>query len=219
MNATAVPSSKTTRMKAAVSAATSKLEELQYKQLRHDEIYHADICLLRIQARIAHHTLHLGKYAGKMAEALVAKHGVDTDSLTKTVLDALIIVMSASNTLNLALWHVEGAHDDLIGALAGMQVDGDPQVHVIGFTIIMGKLAKAVEALDHVEAMDSRTAYEKGLTPLWRLLLQFWRVLSKTALDDALKARLSGIELKNNFYARLPNYDNGYRPAPRTDRP
>jgi hypothetical protein len=190
--------------------AADRLEKLQFKQLKHDEIYHSDICLLRIQARIAHHTLHLGKYSGKMAQALVTKEGVDSKSLTKTVLDALIIVMSSANTLNLPLWNITGAEEDLQGALDGRQQSGDEQAHILSYVIIVGKLAKAVEALDHVESFNSRTAYEHNLKALWIVLLTFWRVLTDVPLESALTARMVGIESKHIFYRRQLKYIDDY---------
>lgn len=190
--------------------AMDRLEKLQFKQLKHDEIYHSDICLLRIQARIAHHTLHLGKYSGKMAQALVVKEGVDVPSLVKTVLDALIIVMSSANTLNLALWKVTGTEDDLQGALAGSWVPGDLQAHILSYVIIVGKLAKAVEALDHVESFDSRTAYEYNLKSLWIVLLKFWRLVTDQPLEQALTDRMVSIESKNMYYRRQLKYVDDY---------
>lgn len=195
--------------KAPIEAA-DRLEKMQFKQLKHDEIYHSDICLLRIQARIAHHTLHLGKYSGKMAQALVAKEGVDSTNLVKTVLDALIIVMSSANTLNLPLWKVAGAEEDLRGALEGRQLPGDEQAHILSYVIIVGKLAKAVEALDHVESFDSRTAYEYNLKALWIVLLAFWRVLTDVPLESALTDRMVGIESKHIYYRRQLKYVDDY---------
>jgi hypothetical protein len=190
--------------------AAELLEKLQYKQLRHDELYHSDICLLRIQARIAHHTLHLGKYSGKMAQALVAQEGVDVPGLVKTVLDALIIVMSSANTLNLALWKVTGTEDDLQGALDGSWVPGDLQAHILSYVIIVGKLAKAVEALDHVESFDSRAAYEYNLKSLWIVLLKFWRLVTDQPLEHALIDRMVSIESKNMYYRRQLKYVDDY---------
>lgn len=187
------------------------LEKFQFKQLMHDEIYHSDICLLRTQARIAHHTLHLGKYSGKMAQALIAKEGVDTPAMVNTVLDALIIVMSSANTLNLPLWKIPGIQTDLQAAIDGKQESGDEQAHILGFVIIVGKLAKAVEALDHVESFDSRTAYEHSLKALWILLLKFWRTVTDKKLEDALTARMVGIESKHMYYNRLQKYVDDYR--------
>lgn len=190
--------------------AVELLEKLQFKQLRHDELYHSDICLLRIQARIAHHTLHLGKYSGKMAQALVAKEGIDAPGLVKTVLDALIIVMSSANTLNLPLWKVAGTEEDLQGALHGSWVPGDVAAHILSYVIIVGKLAKAVEALDHVESFDSRTAYEYNLKSLWIVLLKFWRLLTDQPLEAALTARMVSIESKNIYYRRQLKYVDDY---------
>lgn len=45
----------------------SQLEELQWKQLQHDEKYHKDIWLLNVQQRITHMTLHLAKYSAKLS--------------------------------------------------------------------------------------------------------------------------------------------------------
>lgn len=204
---------KVLRIKASVLAARDQLQKLQYFQLLHDEIYHKDIGLLRIQARIAHHTLHLGKYAGKMVSALVANGGINYSALAGTVLDAIIIVMSSANTLNMPLWELKGADEDLIGVLAGKQTHGDPQVHILGYTVVMGRLAKAVEALDHVENTNSRAMYEDGLRSMWRLLLTFWRVLTSERLHYALKQRMYAIESRNMFYGRYPSYENGFKPV------
>jgi hypothetical protein len=205
---------KTSKVEAIKLHARDTLYNLQFKQLRHDEIYHSDICLLRIQARIAHHTLHLGKYSGKMAAALIAAPSKSNDAaLTATILDAIIIVMSSANTLNMPLWEMETAVDDLVGAIHGVQLEGEAKVHAIGYVVVVGKLAKAVEALDHVEALDSRSAYEKALRSCWLLLLKFWRTMTNQKIGEALRARMYVIESKNMFYGRLPSYENDYQVA------
>jgi hypothetical protein len=201
---------KNAKIEAAKANAKDMLYSLQFKQLRHDEIYHSDICLLRIQARIAHHTLHLSKYAGKMAEAMIAEREVNHVVLTSTVLDAMIIVMSSANALNIPLWEMEAADEDLVGVIQGKQLEGDSKVFAIGYVVAVGKLAKAVEALDHVEFMDSRTSYEQTLKSMWMLLLKFWRTLTPQKLGDALQARMYAIESKNIYYGLHPTYENDY---------
>ena len=75
----------------------SQLEEIQWKQLQHDETYHKDIWLLTVQQRITHMVLHLSKYSAKLT---VAAFKEDCNVLRKTVIDALIIVFSSSNIFN-----------------------------------------------------------------------------------------------------------------------
>lgn len=202
-----------TVLQASTPTSSDILRKLQWKQMRHDEIYHSDICLLRIQARIAHHTLHLAKYSGKMVEALIAKGGVDTEALTKVVLDGIIIAMSSANTLSIPLWKIDGAEEDLSGALGGRQMHGMVDTHILGFTVLIGHMAKAVEALDHVEPLNSRLAYEVALKKIWLVLLKSWRILSSEKLEDALRKKMLMIEKRNPFYGRHPNYENDFKPT------
>jgi hypothetical protein len=209
--ATDAKPAKSQKNAALIANARQVLHSLQFKQMRHDELYNHNIVVLNKRARMGHDALLLSSYAGEMAEALVSEKGADSPALIATVLDAMITTMSAANVLNLALFDIEAADEDLLGILRGIQAPGNAQVIAISYVIAVGKLAKAVKGLEDMEAVDSRAIIEKSLKSTWMLLLKFWRALTNEKIGEALRKKMYTLEVKNINYGTLPTYDNDYQ--------
>lgn len=212
--ATTAKPSKSSKATLAISNAKDSLYSLQFKQQRHDEIYNANLCALSKKARVTHYALQLSKFAGEMAEAMVAAETDNQPALAATVLDAMITVMSTANVLNVPLWDIQAADEDLVGVVRGTPQPANLQVIAISYVIAVGKLAKAVEALEQLEAKDSRTAIEKTLCSTWLLLMRFWRAVSDQTISEALKRRMYSLESNSIFYGTYPSYDKDYQVNP-----
>jgi hypothetical protein len=208
---TDVKPAKTKKNAAAISHARDVLYSLQFKQMRHDELYNHNITVLNKRARVAHDALLLSGYAGEMAEALVSEKGADSPELIGTVLDAMITTMSVSNVLNLPLFELEAADEDLVGVVRGIPEPGDAKVIAISYVIAVGRLAKAVKGLEQLEAVNSRAIIEKSLKSTWMLLLKFWRALTKEKIVDALRKKMYSLEVQHMNYGTIPTYDKDYQ--------
>ncbi|RWX81567.1 hypothetical protein EPK99_04610 [Neorhizobium lilium] len=67
----------------------------QQQQFQHDRRNHTDIICLSRMDRLKHYGLHYAKYAGR-----VALHPNDLSVLSRTLVDALLVMLSAANVLS-----------------------------------------------------------------------------------------------------------------------
>lgn len=196
----------------------SQLEEMQWKQLRHDEFYHKDIWLLTVQQRITHMVLHLSKYSSKL---MVAALEENKDLLQKTTIDALIIVFSSANIFNKLLCDIalEESHckKDDIDALAQTLLDQEStklysksvslSAKVLSET---GRMCKVVESLDHLESVSFRDEIIEALSTLFLNLLALSKSVGVLDIAGLVGERLYSVEQKNPYFKRLGNYKIGY---------
>ncbi|WP_454781682.1 hypothetical protein [Legionella sp. WA2022007384] len=108
---------------------------LQKKQIIHDIKYHSDIMYLPLPDRLKHIVLHLSKYAGKL---LLSKN------FEKECADIMICCLALGNVLK---------HRLNITLLKRPQIYFKDYIH--NYIISVSKIAKAVEALDHIENYPS----------------------------------------------------------------
>lgn len=115
---------------------------LQMYQNNHDKIYHTDIDVLPMSSKMKHYTLHMCKYASYLLTAEIEDdHGLRQRALV----DTFVISLAIANTLNQNL--TKAMHDF-----------ADPNcVPWPKFPVLVGRLAKACEALDHLEDFPFRT--------------------------------------------------------------
>jgi hypothetical protein len=124
----------------------SNIAVLQTAQQRHDVVAHWDIVALGTVARVRHLVLHFSKYVGRFAENAAIGKGIDRS----LVVDAAIIALSLANTLNIELGDEESSpsakssDQELFHLLAGAT----------------GRMAKALESLDHLEVFNYRGVLE-----------------------------------------------------------
>jgi len=160
-------------------------KELQWAQEKHDRLYHPDIYYMPKPYRLTHLVLHLAKYQGKYIQ--IKNFVLDSD---KIAIDACIILVSFLNCLNQRILHVE-AED------VGMEEI------VVG----VGRLAKYLEGLDHLENLD----YHNDMVIIALQLLSYWtyKVLRGTSANEWCRfkreylERLKEIEEKNMFNREL----------------
>lgn len=136
---------------------------LQLEQLKHDQRYHRDICVLPLHQRINHMALHFSKYSGRVAEFYGEN---DTRPLHITITDTFIICLVTANILNIRLAdHIPLANDDQVGSLRELgsaladeaNYDYRDSAWLLkAVAIPAGRLAKACETLDHIEKYPYR---------------------------------------------------------------
>jgi hypothetical protein len=195
---------------------SEQLTHLQWKQLQHDERYHKDIWLLKVDQRLKHMTLHFAKYSGKLAAAAFDD---DRPACTAILVDTLIIALSTSNilSLNLALHFAEyhphcHSVDDLGRRLLDQKHKEFGSLSHIDrrLSIVTGKMAKACEALDHLEAFDYRESLNTAVADIVELSLAALKLLDCQKIEQALAERLASVERKSMFFEKLGNYAGGY---------
>lgn len=141
------------------------LYAMQSEQRLHDEKSHVEILCLPLKQRITHMVLHFSKYAGRVLG------GAATDEMfTRTLVDTFIISLASANALAINLSRTpEGAP-----SLAARQIGGPITDEHFGkkLAAITGRMAKACEAMDHLEKFDSRSALEAGIFDICQLCLE-----------------------------------------------
>jgi hypothetical protein len=111
------------------------LLRLQQEQFRHDQRNHSDIHCLPKSDRLKHYGLHFAKYVGRLARG-----SAEEKAMARTIVDAMLVSLSAANTLHHRLHHVGAARD--------LPVQVDP---LRPFADAVGRFADACEKFDHAE--------------------------------------------------------------------
>ena len=116
-----------------------------------------DIYFLSSPNRILHLTLHVSKYAGRLAKRRLAKK-----ELAVTIVDAFLIALSAAEVLEMDLsqafkrWTDPRKHDTLqsFGLTLNrerIKADDLSDWYFRQVADVAGRMAKACESLDHME--------------------------------------------------------------------
>lgn len=124
-----------TRRETNVFSETDTLE-LQRTQYAHDKLNHCDIANLHKGDRLKHYGLHFCKYVGRLARGHHEQKPVE-----RTVVDAMLVCLSAANTLSQRLSEYEGPASD-----HRMSADS-----LLSFADAAGRFADACEKFDHLE--------------------------------------------------------------------
>ena len=206
---------------------------LQWKQDRHDALYHADIYTLTRKNNLTHMTMHLSKYLGGMISQYVDVNHQNIE-LDKLSADFVIVLMSMANRVNINLAaEIENEVDSYTSTFQGACADYSvPEVALEAVTnyfsqshlrivddtkfyldvaVRIGNLAKAIEALDHLEQYPSREFIEKSVHDLFRLIMRFRASYSFKNLGSYIWQRMAKIESKNVLYELMPKYTEDYR--------
>ncbi|WP_339489451.1 hypothetical protein [Pseudomonas sp. EL_65y_Pfl2_R95] len=203
----------------ATMSLFSQLEELQWKQLQHDEKYHKDIWLLTVQQRITHMVLHLAKYSAKLTVSAFEKN---ENEFKTTIVDCLIILLSSANIFNSRIYDISLSEQEKdfpdIKSLAGylMKADYDKsssdKLNYLSraITIQVGAMCKAAESLDHLEPYPFRQTLVDSIGRLFKISLAALYMSTDEDLDALFTKRLIAVEKKNIFFNRLGNYETGY---------
>lgn len=182
-----------------------RLLALQWAQKRHDELYHKDIVLLSVADRMKHMALHFAKYVGDTADAL-DKH--DAERLHRILVDAFVISLVSANTLNIDLGKelsTEQSEADLSLKALGLELWKTTQQPGVDdtrfhrkFAYHTGRLAKACESVDHLEAYPFRESMKEQVVALFRLFLAE-AAIRQLDLDERTSDRLRKVEAGSIF--------------------
>jgi len=166
-------------------------EEQQWRQEEHDRLFHFDIYTLSKHHRLAHLTLHMAKYNGKLLQAIG-----DVSRVQGVCVDAFIVMTSILNTLGHSLGDKE---------IAEISYGANVDYAIRPLVIETGKLCKVVEAIDHLEYIDIRKTSLEIVTKLLSVWLFVWVETSGTfeQLSQSILERLIQVEQKNIFYRQI----------------
>lgn len=108
---------------------------LQQDQYRHDHRNHTDILHLSKNDRLKHYGLHFAKYVGRLARGLD-----EPISLNRTVVDTVLVSLSAANTMGQRL------------SAPSTAAPASPQIDPLRiYADAAGRFADACEKIDHME--------------------------------------------------------------------
>jgi hypothetical protein len=185
-----------------MNTAEEILLPLQRFQLTHDEVAHFDMLSFDLHKRLKHMVLHFFKYAGKIE---AARPIGDVGEVRRILLDTFVICLATANALNLSLGeHIEVSTDasDLDGLASSLRhKSGDSDIFtdsIRHLVLIGGRMAKAVESLDHIERGDWRVEMEVQVPLLAAMVLALLGRVSG-GLEDALRSRFKLIEQRSIF--------------------
>jgi hypothetical protein len=103
----------------------------QQDQYDHDMRNHFDIISLHKNDRLKHYAMHFAKYAGR-----IARGDAESKPVRRTVTDAILVCLSAANTLNQKLDYTPNQSNNSL---------------LIRLTDAAGRVNDAAEKLDHME--------------------------------------------------------------------
>lgn len=198
--------------------AKRQLQKIQFRQLEHDKLFHPDILCLSSQKRAAHMAFHFAKYAGKFVEA---KQSQDRELLKATLIDSFIITIAISNIFNRRLSDfscVKGLVDniklsDLAKSIASNSSASENNIFSYTadeVTIASGKIAKAIESLDHFENFDYVNNILCSVDSILRTIFVSSLFLNIDLISET-NSRLNSVEQKSIFYDEYrasPSFDN-----------
>lgn len=155
------------------------MRERQRAQHEHDLRNHFDIVSLSRQDRLKHYGLHFAKYAGRLARG-----EAEVKTRRETLVDALLIVLSAANALN----------QTLVDPQDGLRITEAPSD--LAFTDQAGRFADACEKIDHLEEF-------RAIALAANQALSEWIMRSAAAagldLDDLIDERRRQLALRQVY--------------------
>jgi len=113
-----------------------EIAEMQRSQYAHDMRNHFDILSLHKTDRLKHYGLHFAKYVGRLA-----RQSDDPKPIERTLVDAILVCLSAANTL-----HQDLSKENLWISSSKSQIDP-----LRTFADATGRFADACEKIDHLE--------------------------------------------------------------------
>lgn len=172
-----------------MSYSPAEIYSLQVEQRVHDDLFHADISRLDLSRRIAHLNLHLSKYCGDL---VLAEEAGNECAVMKALVDCAIISSSAATALNIDLSKVRVGDSAIPGTIP----------FLLALVVRVGRLAKATEALDHVEDYPFRRVWEQEFSSIFHMVISEIDNREGEAGANALskiKRRLEFVRSKINF--------------------
>lgn len=169
---------------------TKSIRELQKKQKEHDRGYHEDIQSMPYMDRTNHFVLHFSKYVGRLSREYPGD--LKEEQLKKTLADSFIVCLATANTLEVDLQEelneTTGGEDAQTLAEWGALLDPHDTLDedIQGWLLReladpTGRMANALESLDHMEPVPYRETIEESLVEIVVQLL-----LAGTQVDPDL---------------------------------
>lgn len=174
-----------------LSNSRADFRQLQIAQYRHDEIAHRDIAWLPVPKRLTHYTLHFAKYAGALVRANFAE---DEAEAKRVLADAFAIVLAMANTLQIDLRErvrAESSDENLSNS--------DVQELLLHLSEAVGPMAKACEAIDHLENFPSRPTLDHGVLRVLEVI-SILAAKKGVSLPDLVTARWALAEKKSFLF-------------------
>ncbi len=185
------------------SSLKASLAQLQASQYQHDMHAHQDILSLIVPRRVTHFTLHFAKYAGYISKAIRSK---DKGLLCRTLTDSVIIGLAAANAMNMDLLdRIQTAHT-AVGNKWSKKAKVNCDDLLGDYSELVGNMAKACEALDHLENYPSREVLENSVVELVVLVDRFAQQ-ERLNLPQQIMQRWDQVERKH-----LPTPDKAATP-------
>ncbi|MDX2213545.1 MAG: hypothetical protein SFY66_09670 [Oculatellaceae cyanobacterium bins.114] len=162
---------------------TKKLDAYRRLQMKHDEIFHFEILALGVSRRMSHIALHLIKYLRPLSSLPVS-----APENKRALVDAFIMVISASNLLGVSLSVDPISNEDI-----------NPDKSFINtYVQFLADLAKSCEAADHQEDYPIRATWNKAIQQLFFLLSKEAAARNINILEEAA-CRLTSVEKSNSL--------------------
>ena len=183
-----------------MKSAESILLPIQLSQQEHDQLAHRDILSLDTHTRLKHMTLHFLKYAGKIA---YARESGDEHELSNIIIDAFIICLATANTLNVSIGEKIRLKGSDLQSFAISLAKGTARETTFDRVLtdlvkISGRMAKAIEATDHLENGNPRSELEKLIVELSIAMLVAIGTLNIN-ITEAIEQRWRLVEAKSIF--------------------
>lgn len=197
----------------------TQLFEVQLQRLEHDEKYHKEIYSLSVQNRITHVCLNFAKYTGQISEIVCSEESIEgNDKLKRTIVDIFASVTILANILNTKL--SDGIDEieikafysikDLSLGLAKSEnieesdINGYLNWYLNSIAVANGKIAKACEKLNTLEAYPFQEEVRKGLVRVFKSTLIISSYLDyDLPLPYLAKKRLSEVAERSIFHEKL----------------
>lgn len=167
---------------------------LQYFQELHDRRYHVDIHSLPLMRRISHLHQHLVKYSSSPVKR------------DQTYPDALACILSMANAFNLNITCGFGQNEYAIFTLDDVGQEWTCEVMVDKYRQALGRMAKLLEASDHVENYEYRVKAHSVILELFNLLIQMYKYEGENSgntLATLYVKKIFDLKTKHIFY---PHY-------------
>ena len=167
---------------------------LQYFQELHDHRYHVDIHSLPLMRRISHLHQHLVQYSSSSVKR------------DQTYPDALTCILSMANAFNLSIIHGFGQNEYAIFTLDDVGQEWTCEVMMDKYRQALGRMAKLLEASDHVENYEYRVKAYSVILELFNLLIQMYKYEGENSgntLATLYVKKIFDLKTKHIFY---PHY-------------
>lgn len=163
----------------------SGLISLQKRQYKHDKEHHQDIFNTPYPDRMNHYTLHFSKYVGRISDEYEDFDNL-SDHLEKTLADGFIVALAAANTMNIDIYQEIHQTHDIVSKDPGTvakelndahETDNIRNIQQIRewlfeeLAVPAGKMANAMESLDHMEPMAVRETLEEETFNICKTIL------------------------------------------------